>query len=212
MSRMLGGIEPDFVWMQSGKYYSRHLRTPILNKLFVGYCNFGGKDGLNKYFESIGDVPDVYHPRSYNVIGARDLDLFEEDFLLTAAISVILYLDNHQTLSEKFSKKPGAIRWMFMLKLFDFVQLHIDNASYGMKISHENGKNLGLDQDHSDLILALYDDITKKQKPIELYHRSTQDHIPVIRMLASRVRQTWPKRLHDGYENVRRKAIVTWNV
>lgn len=200
ITKMLGGIEPDFIWMSSGKYYSRHLTTPILNKIYVRYCNFGGKDGLQRYFESMGDTG--YHPRSYDVIGGMNLESFEEDFLLTAAIAVIMYLDNHQTLVEKFSNKPGAIKWMFMLKLLDFVQFHIENHSYGMKITHENGKNSGLGQDHADLILALYDDIYKKQKCIELYHRNAQDHIPVIRMLAQRIRETWPKRLHDGYENV----------
>lgn len=199
ISRMLGRAEPTFLWMLGGKYYSRHLSTPILNKIYMRNINVGGKDGLYKYFQTIQDAN---HPRTYDVIGCKELALFEEDFHLTAAITVILFLDNHQTLAEKFTSKESGIKWHFLQKLFDFVENHIDNAHYGIYISKENGKNVGIGQEHKDLILALYEDIFRKGKPIELYHRHAQDHIPMIRTLAQRIRETWPKRQHDGYENV----------
>lgn len=199
ISRMLGRTEPTFLWMLGGKHYSRYLTTPIVNKIYMRNINVGGKDGLNNYFQTIQDAN---HPRTYDVIGCKELEIFDEDFHLTAAITVILFLDNHQNLTEKFTSKNTSIKWHFLLKLFDFVQRHIENAHYGIYVSKENTKNLGLDQDVKELILALYDDIYKKQKPIELYHRNAQDHIPVIRNLAQRIRETWPKRQHDGYENV----------
>lgn len=199
ISRMIGNVEPTFLWMLGGKHYSRHLSTPICNKIYMRNINVGGKDGLYKYFQTIQDAN---HPRTYDVIGCKELEQFEEDFLLTAAITVILFLDNHQNLTEKFTAKDVCIKWHSLLKLFDFVQNHIDNAYYGIFVSKENSKNLGGAHNAKDLILALYDDIYKKQKPIELYHRNAQDHIPVIRSLAQRIRETWPKRKHDGYENV----------
>lgn len=199
ISRMIGNCPPTFLWMLGGKHYSRHLNTPIVNKIYMRNINVGGKDGLYKYFQTIQDAN---HPRTYDVIGCKELELFEEDYLLTAAITVILFLDNHQNITEKFTNKEVSIKWHFMLKLFDFVQNHIENAHYDIYVARENSKNLGVAQNTRDLILALYEDIYKKGKPIELYHRNPQDHIPMIRTLAQRIRETWPKRQHDGYENV----------
>lgn len=198
IARMIGRTKPTWMWMMNGKYYYRNLDIPIMNKLYVRNCNFGGKDGLQQYFE-IMDYGN--HPRGYNLIECKCLDIFIEDYYLTAATSLVLYLDNHQCLYGRFTKEENSVPWSAIITVFQFVKTHIESAQYGMNVSQENLKNTGMDEQKAQIIFATYINIVKNGMRIETYHRNVQDHIPIIRDVAQKVRETWPQRIHDGYMN-----------
>lgn len=206
IARMIGRTKPTWMWMMSGKYYYRNLDIPIMNKLYVRNCNFGGKDGLQQYFE-IMDYGS--HPRGYNLIECKCLDIFIEDYYLTAATSLVLFLDNHQCLYERFTKEENSVPWSAIVTLFQFVQTHIDNAQYGMNVSQENVKNSGINEQKAQVILGTYINIVKNGMKIETYHKNVQDHIPIIRTIAQKVRDTWPQRIHDGYMNTWLLKVIT---
>lgn len=196
IARMVGRHRPDFIWLANGKYYYRYRDCPIVNRIYLRDCNFGSKDGLQVYYDKMDYG---LHPRGYNLIGAQNLDIFIEDFCLTASTALVLYLDNHQSLTERFVENDSGVSWASILVVLSFVQAHIDNAEYGMEVLMENSKNSGVDDKKYQVILSTYQQIIKQNKKIQTYFRNApQDHIPIIRRVAQKVRETWPQRIHDG--------------
>lgn len=109
LTKMLGEHEPDLVWINRTCAFYVYSYVAIMNKVNMWKGNFVTKDGLceciNMWKESsLSKLAEINHPRSYMVSSENCYENFLNDYKLTTAISIILFLNTRKQIRDHFDK------------------------------------------------------------------------------------------------------------
>lgn len=225
LTKMLGEREPDFIWINRTCSFSVYQYVAVMNKINILSCNFVVKDGLCELIDRFREnhpkrITDINHPRTYIVSSENYFERFLNDYHLTLATSLVLYVTYKKEPVEFFTPE-GEIS----LNVLEFALNVIDIFLKRKRIDHK----LVIDieevdekswQDLSKALHSLVNENGKFQLPIDeklanIENEAPNQQIDVKKLVngldfyldklkssAKSIQNTWPWRKHDGYTNV----------
>uniref|UniRef100_A0A336L6M1 CSON005253 protein n=1 Tax=Culicoides sonorensis TaxID=179676 RepID=A0A336L6M1_CULSO len=212
LSRIAGEKAASYVWLTANQLYGVHKNTPLLSKINIRDINFGAKDGLCKYVELLKQDKEkksqyrINHPRVYNVTDTQGLTNFWKDFHLTAAVSIILYLDEQQNIYDYFSMYTGTVD----VKVLDFTFKVILKrlAEFGGSLCPETRpENMKMEEKHLAELLEAHKAIVLNGERLYVHDDEEtcsvkDDYICQVTLLAEEIRRRWKINRHDGLRNI----------
>lgn len=202
LSRLIGGRKPGFVWIWNPYLYHKYDDAQILNKIWIKRYNFGLKHGLCKCIDKINwnfqdKLLKINYPRSYNVINNADTEEFLEDYKLTLATTIILFLNKRSHLRTWFSKSNGTIYYGSLEIALDYVSHHIKRME-----GYSGKQKYSLDDKSIDKLERLHENLVKNRQQIMAGHDRAYDLMNRIKYISDEIRHCWPQRYAtDGFHN-----------
>lgn len=212
LSRITGEKAASYVWLTANQLYSVHKRTPLLSKINIRDINFGAKDGLCKYVELLKQDKvkkskyRINHPRVYNVTDKQGLINFWKDFHLTAAVSIILHLDEQENIYDYFSMHTGTVD----IKNLDFAFKVILKrlAEFGGSLYPETKpEHMQLEEQQLEELLEAHKAIVLNGQRFFVQENEEtcakkDDYICQMSILAEEIKRRWKINRHDGIRNI----------
>ncbi|XP_063708708.1 tubulin glycylase 3B-like [Culicoides brevitarsis] len=213
LSRITGEKAATYVWLTANQLYTIHKRTPLLSKINIRDINFGAKDGLCKYVELLKHDKEkkakyrINHPRVYNVTNDEGLKHFWEDFHLTAAVSMILYLDTRDNIYEYFSMHNGTIDRKNLDFAFKVILKRLAEFE-GSLYPETRPENMHLEEQCLEELLKAHKSVVLNGGSFFVDNDDVEtcalkdDYVCQISILAEEIRRRWKINRHDGVRNI----------
>lgn len=213
LSRITGEKAASYVWLTANQLYSIHKRTPLLSKINISDINFGAKDGLCKYVELLKHDKErkqkyrINHPRVYNVTNDEGLQSFWKDFHLTAAVSMILYLDERENIYDYFSMHSGFVDCKSLDFAFKVILKRLAEFE-GSLYPETRPEHMLLEEKCLEELLVAHKEVVLNGAKFFVENENEQtcaikdDYICQISILAEEIRRRWKINRHDGVRNI----------
>ncbi|XP_063697520.1 tubulin glycylase 3A-like [Culicoides brevitarsis] len=222
LSKMLGIRRPKFVWTEQPHFYVPYNFATMMNKTHVEDMEFWVKDGLCKAVQKINrrakkHCDALNCPRSYNLSVKEQIEEFKNDFRLTVATNLILYLNACSDILVHFAKNDDndaeidddtpRIDHGVLDYAFKIVLEHVEALTETTRSNDVYDENPYLNEtdEFFDLSEAYRHICIEKRGKFVIYDEETariDDYILGIMSVAETIGRYWPWRHHDGLKNI----------
>lgn len=226
LTKLLGEREPDFIWINRTCSFSVYQYVAVMNKINILSCNFVLKDGLCELIDRFRSnhperITDINHPRTYIVSSENYFERFLNDFQLTLATSLVLYVSYKKEPVDYFASE-GKISLNVLDFALNVINIFVKRRHIDYKIVIDNEEID--DKNWDSLSKALHCLVNEKEKFRFLLEENLTDienkalnqqkdekkpldhtldyYLDRIKSAATSIRKNWPWRKHDGYSNV----------
>lgn len=211
LSRITGERTPTFVWLTANQLYTTYGKTLLLSKINIREINFGAKDGLCRYAELLRHDEKrkrelrINHPRVYNVNEPEGLREFWRDFYVTAAASLIIFLDEQENLYEMFSCYTGTVDMKVLEIAFQGIIRRMKELS-GLVYREKTVEEVAQEEEEWKKLLEAHRKIIIEGQRFLVENDDMNvlinDYVCQISILAGKIRKHWAIRRHDGVRNI----------
>lgn len=211
MSRIAGERSSTFVWLTANQLYTTYGKTPLLSKINIRHINFGAKDGLCRYIELLQRDETrkrelrINHPRVFNVNQPEGLKEFWIDFRVTAAVSLLLFLDDQENLYDMFSCYTGTVDVKILEIAFQGVIRRMKELA-GLVYREKTSEELARENEEWDRLLTAHRQVIVEGQRFLVEDDDLNvlinDYVCQISILAGKIRKHWALRRHDGIRNI----------
>lgn len=222
LSKMLGVRRPKFVWTEQPHFYYPYNFATMMNKTHIEDMDFWVKDGLCKAVQKINrrvkkHSEALNYPRSYNLNETVQVAEFINDYRLTVATNLILYLNTctdimvHFCTSEDDSQSNENETPRISHKVLDYafkiVLEHIETLTETTRENNDQENEDPYDEEEAEfkaLTEAYTHMILEKRGKIVISDKvaTIDDYILGIMSVAETISRYWPWRHHDGIKNI----------
>lgn len=221
MAKMIGRRKPDLVFLSRAIEYRNFHSTPFLSKIsFHQPPSFICKNGMLRYVEVIKQKKlnkGVYFPRAYDVSSPEGVNQFLEDYRLTAALSLVLYLYRRLRFIEIYftdeqcrqdgckngdSADGDTVRINGLDYAIHVIFMHIKYADGNL--SRDELARYNLNQAQWREVLDTHAGIVKHGRRISYANNVAMKEYVVakIKILGPDIPLYWPNIYHDGIHNM----------
>lgn len=219
LTKLLGEREPDFIWINRTCSFSVYQYVAVMNKINILNCNFVLKDGLCELIDRFrlnnpNKIMDINHPRTFIVSSENYFQRFINDFQLTLATSLVLFI-SHKKEPVNFFASEGEIPLDVLEFALTAINIYLKRklCDFKIVIESEDLEN----KRWEDLTRALNGLVNEKQKfklPLEnaeienkaaiqqFSKKSLDFYLNRIKAVSESIHNNCPWRKHDGYTNV----------